>query len=315
VEFAPGVYQFDSPVQFHKQDSGTANAPIVYRADGGEVRFTGGIPTENWTPVTDEAVLGRLPVETRTHVVVADLPAQGISDFGTLGVHGFAMGSPVAEAELFYGDAPMTLARWPNKGFRGVESCDVYECGEGGISLSGGDRKTLTPAKHNAENNHVHHYSRRARTYRSGVSVSGVGNRIAHNLVHHAPVSVLDATTGKTLWTGPKYLGPGITNPPDLFVANDLVWIGETRLPVNVMETKQQRRGRDPKTGKVVQEISVAKLTSPGRHYRCYRSKATERFLLLPKRGVEFLDLAGDDHMRHDWLRAPCIYGFLPANG
>jgi hypothetical protein len=30
---------------------------------------------------------------------------------------------------------------------------------------------------------------------------------------------------------------------------------------------------------------------------------------------VEFLDLQGKDHMRHDWLRAPCIYGFLPANG
>jgi hypothetical protein len=59
----------------------------------------------------------------------------------------------------------------------------------------------------------------------------------------------------------------------------------------------------------------VPKLTSPGHHYRCYRSKATERFLLLPKRGVEFLDLQSDEHMRHDWLRAPCTYGAMPANG
>jgi hypothetical protein len=58
-----------------------------------------------------------------------------------------------------------------------------------------------------------------------------------------------------------------------------------------------------------------AQADEPGHHYRCYRSKATQRYLLLPKRGVEFLDLAGDDHMRHDWLRAPCIYGVLPSNG
>jgi hypothetical protein len=59
--------------------------------------------------------------------------------------------------------------------------------------MSGGDRPSLTPAKHNAENNHVHHYSRRARTYRSAISVSGVGNRIAHNLIHHGPHMALSA--------------------------------------------------------------------------------------------------------------------------
>jgi hypothetical protein len=74
-----------------------------------------------------------------------------------------------------------------------VYGCDVYQCGEGGISLGGGDRRTLTPAGHNAENNHVHHYSRRARTYKTGISISGVGNRMAHNLVHHGPHMALAA--------------------------------------------------------------------------------------------------------------------------
>ena len=37
--------------------------------------------------------------------------------------------------------------------------------------------------------------------------------------------------------------GPGITNPPDLFVAQDLVWLGETRLPVDNMETAIVREG------------------------------------------------------------------------
>jgi len=122
-------------------------------------------------------------------------------------------------------------------------------------------------------------------------------------------------TTGKILWTGPAYTGPGVANPPDLFVANDLVWVGDTTLPPNYSQTEVRRQGFDLITGKVVREVSVPKLKSPGHHARCYRSKATERYLMLPKRGVEFLDLRGDDHMRHDWLRPSCIYGVVPANG
>ncbi len=144
------------------------------------------------------------------------------------------------------------------------------------------------------------------------VLYAGVPEGRGNNL---GQVRAYASATGELLWTGPKYSGPGVTNPPDLFVADGLVWLGETRLPVNVMETNALRKGYDPLTGRVVRQISVPKLTSPGHHYRCYRSKATEHFLLLPKRGVEFLDLIGDDHMRNDWLRAPCIYGVLPSNG
>ena len=132
---------------------------------------------------------------------------------------------------------------------------------------------------------------------------------------HFGQVRAYAAETGKLLWAGPQYAGPGVTNPPDLFVAKGLVWLGEARLPVGNMETTMERQGFDLLTGQVIQDISVPKLTSPGHHYRCYRSKATERYLMLPKRGIEFLDLVEKDHMRHDWLRPPCIYGILPSNG
>jgi len=69
----------------------------------------------------------------------------------------------------------------------GVADCDIYETADGGIALSGGDRKTLTPAAHYAVNNHVHHYSRWNRMYQPAISLQGVGNRAAHNLIHHAP--------------------------------------------------------------------------------------------------------------------------------
>ena len=71
--------------------------------------------------------------------------------------------------------------------YNGVVGCDIYETGAGGIALSGGDRKTLTPAGHYAENNHIHHYARWERVYKAAVAISGVGNRISHNLIHNAP--------------------------------------------------------------------------------------------------------------------------------
>jgi len=69
----------------------------------------------------------------------------------------------------------------------GVVGCDIYEMGGGGIALSGGDRTTLTPAGHFAENNHIHHYARWDRVYQPGITLQGVGQRAAHNLIHNAP--------------------------------------------------------------------------------------------------------------------------------
>ncbi len=68
-----------------------------------------------------------------------------------------------------------------------VIGCDIYETGDGGIRLSGGDTKTLTPAGHVAENNHIHHYSRWCMTYRPAVGVGGVGQQVRHNLIHDGP--------------------------------------------------------------------------------------------------------------------------------
>ncbi|MGD0093089.1 MAG: right-handed parallel beta-helix repeat-containing protein, partial [Planctomycetota bacterium] len=51
----------------------------------------------------------------------------------------------------------------------------------------GGDRKTLTPAGHLADNNHIHHYSRVNRIYKPGIIIGGVGIRASHNLIHNAP--------------------------------------------------------------------------------------------------------------------------------
>ena len=69
----------------------------------------------------------------------------------------------------------------------GVYGSEIYGTGEGGVSLNGGNRKTLTPASLYVYNTHIHHYARWNRMYTPAVNLSGVGNLVAHNHFHHAP--------------------------------------------------------------------------------------------------------------------------------
>lgn len=68
----------------------------------------------------------------------------------------------------------------------GVAGCDISETGSHGVSISGGDRITLTPAENYADNNYIHHVGV---FYKQGVgvSLSGCGNRASHNLIHDGP--------------------------------------------------------------------------------------------------------------------------------
>jgi hypothetical protein len=68
-----------------------------------------------------------------------------------------------------------------------VRSCDIYEVAESGVGLEGGDRRTLARGNHVVENCHIHHFARIQRTHQRAVNLSGVGNRVAHCLIHDAP--------------------------------------------------------------------------------------------------------------------------------
>ncbi|MBN1671259.1 MAG: right-handed parallel beta-helix repeat-containing protein [Kiritimatiellae bacterium] len=364
VNIQAGAYWREQAFELTPEDSGAEKAPIVYRSAGREpARILGGKPVTGFGPVEDPAILRRLAPEARANVQVADLRAQGITDYGRLPQWGAGRNQKTGTLELFFG-AAMQLARWPNEGFvhiaevidkrdsgkfryaedrpqrwtgepdpwlhgywyndwddqyvrigqidtanrlltvhpddrgrgygykkgqryyalnllceldapgeyyldrdagrlyfwppapttrgeiavstlndlirlrkdtsfivlqgllleygrgtavtisggqgnrvekcvirnmgakgvsvrggksNGVVGCDIHAVGDGAIQLDGGDRAKLLPAANYAVNNHLHDFNRWDRTYKPGVNVRGVGQRVAHNLIHDAP--------------------------------------------------------------------------------------------------------------------------------
>jgi len=121
VEILPGEYRVTAPLALSQQDSGTPESPVVYQAvEPGKARFYGGARLTGFQPVTDPAILERLPDEARGRVLRCDLRALGITDYGQLAVRGFSQPPSPPTLELFVNGQPMTLARWPNTGFVGI---------------------------------------------------------------------------------------------------------------------------------------------------------------------------------------------------
>ena len=120
----------------------------------------------------------------------------------------------------------------------------------------------------------------------------------------------LDAETGKELWTAP--CAGGFSAPADVLYADGLVWIGTDPSRTGNDFTA----GRDLHTGEIVRRLDTKKAFPQTHHHRCYRDKATERFILLGRTGTEFIDLSGEgNHDRNCWVRGTCQYGVMPANG
>lgn len=70
---------------------------------------------------------------------------------------------------------------------QGVVDCNIYDIGQGAISLGGGNRITLTPGDNFVTGCRIHDFNRWARTYKGAVNIDGVGNRITHNEIYNAP--------------------------------------------------------------------------------------------------------------------------------
>ncbi|MHC4642156.1 MAG: outer membrane protein assembly factor BamB family protein, partial [Planctomycetota bacterium] len=129
--------------------------------------------------------------------------------------------------------------------------------------------------------------------------------------VYYQTVTALSAKTGKTQWKQAMLL----TQVRDVFIANGSLWLGGFK-PI------EGKRGpvwgpyfatqRDLATGKMLKHIEPE---NPGHHHRCWQNKATDRYILGGRRGVEFIDLESGDVLWHSWVRGVCRYGVMPCNG
>jgi len=126
---------------------------------------------------------------------------------------------------------------------------------------------------------------------------------------NNGTMTALSATDGHKLWEAPQ-LPSGHQSLKDLFVVGGIVWTGAIAAgndPGNFV-------GYDPHTGEVKSEFPCDVKTY-WFHHRCYPSKATDRYLLTSRTGVEFIDPSAQHWEPHHWVRGGCIYGVLPANG
>jgi len=120
----------------------------------------------------------------------------------------------------------------------------------------------------------------------------------------------LDGETGKRLWNCPAY--EGFNAPVDVMIAGGLLWTGRYAWGNDPGITE----GRDPKTGEVrLRRPPDQEFLPRIGHARCHRAKATERYLILGRRGVEFVGVKSGDMIANLWLRGICQYGVMPANG
>lgn len=108
VEVGAGRYEFDKPLLFGEADSGSADAPIVWRGQGDATILEGGRYLNAPQPIADPEIYNRLKPEIRDRVIQFDLNAAEVTDFGL---------PEKGDAELFFDHRPMTVARYPDEGF------------------------------------------------------------------------------------------------------------------------------------------------------------------------------------------------------
>ncbi len=149
-------------------------------------------------------------------------------------------------------------------------------------------------------------------------SAEDVGPQVDWTATYHHTVTAkpgeliaFSADTGRLLWSAP--CRESFNSPVDVLVAGGLVWTGDLVRAAD----PGILHGRDPHTG----EISRTRPRDQQfyeplmGHARCYRHKATQRYLITGRSGVEFVDVQNGVAIPNHWIRGECQYGILPCNG
>lgn len=121
----------------------------------------------------------------------------------------------------------------------------------------------------------------------------------------------VDADTGKEMWTA-SHEKSGYRSMEDLIVAQGLIWNAGT---TNGNQSGEYT-GRDPLTGEIKKQFypDVPEGTY-WFHHRCYMAKATEKYIMPSRTGIEYVDMDKQHWDLNHWVRGACLYGVMPANG
>ena len=232
-------------------------------------------------------------------------------------------GSPLYVREK----AQPLLARFRSTEWKAPTALVAVEAASGRLlwKKSGQEASRVRPLSLCAEGDRVFYASGRVRCVdlRSGRelwAVAGPAPRLVADgkvvCVAGSAVRVLSADDGKTLWETKTPLA----SIRDVFVIGGSVWLGG--FPPYQKKIGRKIRGPawgpfhavqlDMKDGRLLRRIEAQ---NPGHHHRCWQNKATVRYILAGRRGVEFFDLASGKVLWHNWVRGVCRYGIMPANG
>ena len=214
-------------------------------------------------------------------------------------------------------DAPTGRALWTvetsiTPGTVAVDSTKV--CCHGANGIVALDRKTgrqlwtSDPVPVLSQKKFISHYTPTLVLYKDVVLWSG-GENYRHGAGDNGTMTGLDGATGRKLWSAP-HPPSGYASAEDMFVVDGLVWAAATIAP----GSDGVYRGYDPRSGELKREFK------PGMkpywfHHRCYRGKATEKYMIISRTGTEFIDPRKETWKIHHWVRGGCMYGIMPANG
>lgn len=119
----------------------------------------------------------------------------------------------------------------------------------------------------------------------------------------------LSAKDGRELWNAP-HPPSGHRTAQETLVVGGLVWT-----PIIAHGTDSgEMIGRDPWTGEV-KKTFLPDVETHWFHHRCYRAKATDKYILTSRTGIEFIDPKTEHWVCNHWVRGACLYGIMPANG
>ncbi len=144
-------------------------------------------------------------------------------------------------------------------------------------------------------------------------------------VVHASPnqLAAFSAASGELLWKQPKkYLGHLWYEWKDVFVIDGTVWTWSAETKREKLQQSTQSsswpvsvNGYDLQTGRLVKSVPLGNIFKTHHHHRCYRNKATSRYILASRRGTEFVDLQQGQHTVDNWVRGTCHLGMIPAGG